>query len=108
MNAKPGNTHTTQQTRPSVWPETVERRIGLDVHAGVMSMSDFNDESVGSSTAAASALRLPALEATPDIFSRQLRHVSTRRRLRRLTHARPRFVRHVSDRSIRQPGADEI
>jgi len=86
MNAKQSNPQPTDPRRGArrpAWPETVERRIGLDLHGGTVRVVDSN-ESIDRSLPDG-VLMLPS----PDIHARRLaRQLALGRgRLRRLTHA---------------------
>ncbi|MBC8105478.1 MAG: hypothetical protein H7Z14_02715 [Anaerolineae bacterium] len=104
MNAKPSNPQPTdprRDARQPAWPETVERRIGLDLHGGVMSVvdsSEVSEESVDR-LSPDGMLELPSPNKYVDIHASRLRRqlILGRGRLRRLTHA-PRCLRYC-DRS---------
>jgi hypothetical protein len=105
MNAKQDNPQPADPRRGGrrqpAWPESVERRIGLDLNGGVMRMLDSTDsaseESIDRSLPA--GVMLPNEDRCQD-NARQLRRqlMLGRGRLRRSTHARRR-----RDRSPRRP-----
>ncbi|CAN5394434.1 hypothetical protein BH09PLA1_BH09PLA1_04320 [soil metagenome] len=87
MNAKQRNPQTSQ-ARYSLWPETVERRIGLDVQHGMMSVVDDSQDESSGEPSAELVLPMQHIHAQP-------RH--GRGRLRRPANARRR------DRFPRRP-----
>ena len=89
MNAKSDRkmqTSTASQSQDragAYWPETVERRIGLDVQDGMMSVTVIDGEYVDASTRAASSS-----DAAFMASQEALRHRPRRLRLRRLAHGK--------------------